>query len=726
MLATEGEVGKIYVVDAATSRRYRVAVALQPGNRCMTRVTARDLQGELERLCGLTEFSLQLDGLPVAPEMVLPASVVLVVTPTGGACSVAETARHIVNRESDLAYHQATPAAAAEVRAKEALCCGDTLPSTPPTKTHVERINDHVAPVTGGTLQPGEEADCRPLTSAEVRTLTEVKAAYARLQSEVLAAAARRQREREQKQQQDQQRASQQLAQLQQHLGECQASLQGVREELSAAREAHAQVEQRLSDTGRQADAASTNAAAATRRLDTAKERIMHLLASLPRHTHQMRGTTEDDIDDETLVQRLISSSAHRQRSLLRLQELVHERACAQSQLQRLEQQQRRLRYDVEEHKGAVRVVVRMRPRVAEEASLGRELIEEGDVALDEKHGTITVTSPSTGKRAFEFFSAYGPASDSGDACAESERQQQCIFDEQVQPLLELCVAGTNATILAYGPTGSGKTFTIVGRDGVLSDTGDCDSDGLLPRSVRWLTNKLQQGECWRILSLHLSVVELYNDRIFDLLATPTEVTKKCLDCRTHATTSEPPSTRVAITDWACAVRAFNHGMNLRETHTTFRNAASSRSHLFATFWIQSEAAIDGCPINSKLMFCDLAGSERVSQSLASGERLREAQYINKSLSAIGDVLCALTSANAGAAPPHVPYRNNKVTQMLQGSMGGDAKTLLVACISPHTPRITKISETLSTLQFASRAKRVYNKMQPPQGTNAILMDNFA
>jgi kinesin family protein C2/C3 len=169
------------------------------------------------------------------------------------------------------------------------------------------------------------------------------------------------------------------------------------------------------------------------------------------------------------------------------------------------------------------------------------------------------------------------------------------------------------------------------------------------------------------------------------------------------------------ITSASEAMAAVARGFSARKTHKTLTNPRSSRSHLLLTVYVdvtgRNSRSGGLSHRSSRMMFVDLAGSERVHKSLSSGDRLKEAQHINRSLSALGDILAALTSKSRSQT--HVPYRNAKLTHLLQPCIGGDSKTLMVACICPHVPQRHNLGETLSTLAFAARARCVENKVPP-------------
>lgn len=205
------------------------------------------------------------------------------------------------------------------------------------------------------------------------------------------------------------------------------------------------------------------------------------------------------------------------------------------------------------------------------------------------------------------------------------------------------------------------------------------------------------------------SMVELYLDNLIDLLSEDNGASSKAkskLEIRqgrdgnmiVHGLTEHRVHSHEELMDLLL------RGNSARKVHKTGVNDRSSRSHTIFTIRLQIRSTVGNKTkvVNSKLIFVDLAGSERVSRSQSQGDRFKEAQHINKSLSSLGDVISALSLRKS-----HVPYRNSKLTMMLQDCLGGNAKTVMFANISPG---MDCVMESVSTLQFASRVRRVQNK----------------
>ncbi|KAJ9465822.1 Kinesin-like calmodulin-binding protein-like protein [Diplonema papillatum] len=350
--------------------------------------------------------------------------------------------------------------------------------------------------------------------------------------------------------------------------------------------------------------------------------------------------------------------------------------------LQRESALRKHLHNTLEDIKGSIRAIVRMRPALPyDQAMLDEEGVpmERGTVTVADS-STVTVSTPTTGIKEYSFYRALKPATG-----------QEGVFEE-IRPLLQSTLDGYNVCVMAYGQTGSGKTYTILGENSAY------ERRGVLPRAIEELFRILGRVGCE--YELRCSMVELYLDTLRDLLS-PDQ--KKCelhqlpsglqITCSEHAV--ESPQETLAI---------LKQGMSLRQVHSTLMNPQSSRSHAVFTLAIKFRTA--QTESTAKLSFVDLAGSERVKISHSKGERLKEAQMINKSLSALGDVVAALSAKNAKA---FVPYRNSKLTVILQEALGGNSKTVLFACICPSRYGVSNISETVSTLVFASRVKHVHN-----------------
>lgn len=258
--------------------------------------------------------------------------------------------------------------------------------------------------------------------------------------------------------------------------------------------------------------------------------------------------------------------------------------------------------------------------------------------------------------------------------------------------------SGYNGTVFAYGQTGCGKSYTMMG----VSDPPD--QNGVIPRAFDHIFDQIAVTEGTKYL-VHASYLEIYNEEVRDLLG---KDVKKKLDLKEH------PERGVYVQGLSMhkvhnrrdLERVMTMGSKNRSVGATLMNVDSSRSH--SIFTINLEMMTEGGDgqeslKSGKLNLVDLAGSERQSKTGSTGDRLKEATRINLSLSALGNVISALVDGRS----THIPYRDSKLTRLLQSSLGGNTKTLMIACISPAD---NNYDETLSTLRYANRAKNIKNK----------------
>ncbi|XP_053104014.1 kinesin-like protein KIFC2 isoform X4 [Hemicordylus capensis] len=267
---------------------------------------------------------------------------------------------------------------------------------------------------------------------------------------------------------------------------------------------------------------------------------------------------------------------------------------------------------------------------------------------------------------------------------------QEEVFLE-IEPLVLACMNGYNVCIFAYGQTGSGKTYTMEGLP---------DNPGINQRALQALFREMEaKAEAWKY-SVSLSMVEIYNEVIRDLLAKdPQEKLDVKLNPDGSGQLHVPGLTRVEVHSLREIKKMLVLGKRNRATYSTNMNEHSSRSHALLTVTITGTELASGTSITGKLNLVDLAGSERVWKSGAQGERLKEAQNINKSLLALGEVIQALRAKQA-----HVPFRNSKLTYLLQDSLGKGSKTIMMVQISPQEKNL---GESVCSLKFAQRVCQV-------------------
>ncbi|OEL38553.1 Kinesin-like protein KIFC3 [Dichanthelium oligosanthes] len=346
------------------------------------------------------------------------------------------------------------------------------------------------------------------------------------------------------------------------------------------------------------------------------------------------------------------------------------------------------------ELKGNIRVFCRCRPLNAEEIAEGASTAIDFESAKD---GELIVKGHVSSKKVFKFDSVFSP-----------EEDQERVF-EKTAPFATSVLDGFNVCIFAYGQTGTGKTFTMEGVEGAR---------GVNYRTLEELFRIIKEREGIFLYDVTVSVLEVYNEQIHDLLLTGSQpgTTSKRLEVKQVAEGVHhvPGLVEARVTNMNEAWEVLQTGSKARVVGSTNANEHSSRSHCIHCVMVKGENMINGECTKSKLWLIDLAGSERVAKTDAQGERLREAQNINKSLSALGDVISALATKT-----PHIPfrhmivvlnYRNSKLTHLLQDSLsivsnaGGDSKTLMFVQISPNE---NDVGETLCSLNFASRVRGI-------------------
>ena len=311
------------------------------------------------------------------------------------------------------------------------------------------------------------------------------------------------------------------------------------------------------------------------------------------------------------------------------------------------------------------------------------------------------------------------------DFVADEIASQEHVFAAVGRPVATACLSGFNCTIFAYGQTGAGKTFTILGPDMGNSFSGsELEFRGLLPRCAEYIFDSIARetavGEVEYLVKC--SYLEIYQEAIIDLLDLSGESRTLQLREDMKRGVYVEGLGEETLNDVRDAYQRILAGNRNRHIGATSMNKESSRSHTVFTLHIECKDMRTGT-INyrsSRFHLIDLAGSERQRASDATGERLKEAGKINKSLSALGNVINSLVDIAEGKNR-HVHYRDSKLTFLLKDSLGGNAKTLIIANISPAA---TAFRETLSTLKFVQRAKLIRNKAvinEDTSGTATVL-----
>ncbi|XP_016538518.1 kinesin-like protein KIN-1 isoform X6 [Capsicum annuum] len=276
--------------------------------------------------------------------------------------------------------------------------------------------------------------------------------------------------------------------------------------------------------------------------------------------------------------------------------------------------------------------------------------------------------------------------------------EQADIYEFLALPIVQGAVDAINGTIITYGQTGAGKTYSMEGPSIV-----DCENKkkGLLQRVVDGLFDAIVNSEKPSKYTIKLSMVEIYMEKVRDLF----DLSKDNIqikESKVHGIILNG-ATEVAISNSTEALQSLSSGIANRAVGETQMNMSSSRSHCLYIFTVQQDFAKDKRTKFGKLILADLAGSEKVEKTGAEGKILEEAKTINQSLTALGKVINAMTSCTPGK-PTHIPYRDSKLTRILQDALGGCSQTALLCCCSPSP---FNSSESLSTLRFGARAKHI-------------------
>ncbi|KAA8528360.1 hypothetical protein F0562_035715 [Nyssa sinensis] len=357
-----------------------------------------------------------------------------------------------------------------------------------------------------------------------------------------------------------------------------------------------------------------------------------------------------------------------------------------------------------------VRVAVNIRPLVTSELLVGcTDCI------------TVVPGEPQVqiGSHAFTFDYVFG-----NTGCPSSK-----IFEKCVAPLVDALFHGYNGTVLAYGQTGSGKTYTMG-----TNYNGEEHNGGIIPKVVETIFSRVEMTKDSTEFLIRVSFIEIFKEEVFDLLDQNPSFPKG--DGGYLAKPAGPARTPIQIRETVnggitlagvteAEVRTKEEmasfllrGSLSRAIGSTNMNSQSSRSHAIFTISMEQKK-IATCPTGAihddvgddilcaKLHLVDLAGSERAKRTGADGMRLKEGIHINKGLLALGNVISALGDEKKRKEGGHVPYRDSKLTRLLQDSLGGNSKTVMIACVSPAD---TNAEETLNTLKYANRARNIQNK----------------
>ncbi|XP_014087169.2 kinesin-like protein KIF3A [Bactrocera oleae] len=349
-----------------------------------------------------------------------------------------------------------------------------------------------------------------------------------------------------------------------------------------------------------------------------------------------------------------------------------------------------------------VRVVVRVRPMEKSELNSGATNV----IQVDKINRAITAVKPNAANEP--------PKTYYFDNVFSTDSNQLDLYVDTARPIVEKVLEGYNGTIFAYGQTGTGKTYTMSGNP------DSPQTKGIIPNAFAHIFGHIAKARENQKFLVRVSYMEIYNEEVRDLLG---KDVSKSLEVK------ERPDIGVFVKDLSGYVvhnaddleNIMRLGNKNRVVGATKMNQESSRSHAIFSITVESSELSQGDMTNvkmGKLQLVDLAGSERQSRTQASGQRLKEATKINLSLSVLGNVISALVDGKS----THIPYRNSKLTRLLQDSLGGNSKTVMCATISPSD---INYMETISTLRYASRAKNIQNRMRVNEEPKDALLRHF-
>ncbi|KAF3040555.1 Kinesin heavy chain [Didymella heteroderae] len=326
-----------------------------------------------------------------------------------------------------------------------------------------------------------------------------------------------------------------------------------------------------------------------------------------------------------------------------------------------------------------IKVVARFRPQNKVEIASG------GEPIVDFKSEDTCSINSKEASGAFTF-----------DRVFDMSSRQVDVFDYSIRPTVDDILNGYNGTVFAYGQTGAGKSYTMMG-----SDIDDDAGKGVIPRIVEQIFASILASPSNIEYTVRVSYMEIYMERIRDLLVPQND------NLAVHEEKNRGVYVKGLLEVYVSSVdevyEVLRRGGQSRAVSATNMNAESSRSHSILVVTVTQKNVETGSMKSGQLFLVDLAGSEKVGKTGASGQTLEEAKKINKSLSALGMVINSLTDSKAS----HVPYRDSKLTRILQESLGGNSRTTLIINCSPSSYNDV---ETLSTLRFGMRAKTIKNK----------------
>ncbi|GBF97458.1 hypothetical protein Rsub_10381 [Raphidocelis subcapitata] len=352
-----------------------------------------------------------------------------------------------------------------------------------------------------------------------------------------------------------------------------------------------------------------------------------------------------------------------------------------------------------------VNVILRCRPANPQEMAERSSQAIQCNEALRE----VTLYQSVGGKslsRTFRYDKVFGPDS-----------YQEKVYNQAIVPIVQEVLEGFNCTIFAYGQTGTGKTYTMEGGPRNSTDGKRLSAEaGVIPRAIKQVFDAIESDDVTDS-SVKVSFLELYNEELTDLLSVADDKDKRLRLLEDRSGVVVQGLEEMVVKNAAEIYQVLDRGTSKRRTAETLLNKRSSRSHSIFTVTIHmKETTPEGEDVIKigKLNLVDLAGSENISRSGAKDGRAREAGNINQSLLTLGRVITALVEHSG-----HIPYRDSKLTRLLRDSLGGKTKTCIIATIGPS---VTCVEETVSTLDYAHRAKNIRNRPEVNQRISKTTM----
>jgi len=334
-------------------------------------------------------------------------------------------------------------------------------------------------------------------------------------------------------------------------------------------------------------------------------------------------------------------------------------------------------------------------------------------IGIDKARNQVLIDKPPED----EYGAQEPPKAFTFDAVYDDDSKQRDVYEETAYPLVESVMSGYNGTIFAYGQTGCGKTFTMEGKN------HPPELQGIIPNTFRQIFDEIDSNsDEQKQFLVRAAYIEIYNEEVRDLLGADSKKSLRLKEDKDRGVFIDGLTENI-VKDVETLQKLMENGNKNRTVGATRMNADSSRSHSIFMVNVETsepdELTGEQKIKAGKLNLVDLAGSERQSKTMAEGTRLKEATKINLSLSALGNVISALVANKAGR---HIPYRDSKLTRLLQSSLGGNTKTIMIAAISPAE---YNYEETLSTLRYANRAKNIKNKPKVNEDPKDALLKEY-